>query len=123
MGNLDLYRRLVKGFAKTQQNFAEQFAAVAQDTEQTIQVAHTLKGLAGNIGAKKLLAAANELEQALHNGLDTQAPLQQTMDELPLVLADIDLVVQQDEPPSVDTAKNSSSTPTCNPTGHAFSNW
>ena len=105
MGNLDLYRRLVKGFAKTQQNFAEQFAAVAQDTEQTIQVAHTLKGLAGNIGAKKLLAAANELEQALHNGLDTQAPLQQTMDELPLVLADIDLVVQQDEPPSVDTAK------------------
>ena len=37
----DLYRRLVsKGFAKTQQEPAEQFA-VAQDTEQTIQVAHT----------------------------------------------------------------------------------
>ncbi|MDE2000281.1 MAG: response regulator, partial [Burkholderiales bacterium] len=41
MGNLDLYRRLVKGFAKTQKDFAERFAAVEQDAEQAIQITHT----------------------------------------------------------------------------------
>ena len=97
MGNLDLYRRLLKGFAKTQSQFESEFRAAANDPEQAIQVAHTLKGLAGNIGAKKLLAAANELEQALHNGLDCQLPLKQTLEELPRVLDDIALVVQQNE--------------------------
>ncbi len=101
MGNLDLYRRLVKGFAKTQQDFGERFQQASNDTEMALHVTHTLKGLAGNIGAKTLLAAANDLEQALHNGEDHQAALQQVLSELPLVLADIEqLLAAQDEAPS-----------------------
>jgi two-component system sensor histidine kinase/response regulator len=96
MDNLDLYRRLIKGFAKTQQDFAARFQTASNDTEQALHVTHTLKGLAGNIGAKKLLAATNELEQALHNRLDHQPALKQTLDELPLVLADIATLLQTD---------------------------
>jgi hypothetical protein len=42
------------------------------------------------------LAATNELEQALHNRLDHQPALKQTLDELPLVLADIATLLQTD---------------------------
>ncbi|HET8870025.1 MAG TPA: response regulator, partial [Aquabacterium sp.] len=96
MGNLDLYRRLVKGFAKTQKDFADRFAQAESDTDQAIHLTHTLKGLAGNIGARNLLAAANELEQALHNDLDHQEALKHTLEELPRVLADIAQLQQAD---------------------------
>ena len=104
MDNLDLYRRLIKGFAKTQQDFAARFQAASNDTEQALHVTHTLKGLAGNIGAKKLLAATNELEQALHNRLDHHSALKQTLDELPLVLADIATLLQAEH---ADTERKS----------------
>ncbi|MGE5452030.1 MAG: response regulator [Acidobacteriota bacterium] len=94
MGNLDLYRRLVKGFAKTQQDFGQRFSEAGDDLDQALHLTHTLKGLAGNIGAKKLLTVANDLEQALHNGQDHQAALQQVLTELPLVLADIAQLLQ-----------------------------
>ncbi|HET8871265.1 MAG TPA: response regulator [Aquabacterium sp.] len=96
MGNLDLYRRLVKGFAKTQKDFADRFVQAENDTDQAIHLTHTLKGLAGNIGARNLLAAANELEQALHNDLDHQEALKHTLEELPRVLADIAQLQQAD---------------------------
>ncbi|MEY2843019.1 MAG: hypothetical protein RI920_1056, partial [Pseudomonadota bacterium] len=97
MGNLDLYQRLLKGFAKTQHDFATQFAA-APEREAAIRVAHTLTGLAGNIGATRLHQAVSQLEAHMHstpaddpNDLraQVQSELALTRDALQAVLADI----------------------------------
>ncbi|WP_052162413.1 response regulator [Aquabacterium sp. NJ1] len=103
MGNMDLYLRLLKGFAKTQHDFAEQFAA-APDEDAALLITHTLKGLAGNIGATGLLQAVTQLEALMQTKIadetteqhraDTHAQvhtqLAKTLDALQAVLADID---------------------------------
>jgi two-component system sensor histidine kinase/response regulator len=100
MGNMDLYQRLLKGFAKTQQDFAEQYAA-APDKDTALRTIHTLKGLAGNIGATRLLQAAGQLEASLQTMIEQDKPeadlreqvnaqLALTLDALQSVLADIE---------------------------------
>ncbi|MFT3857710.1 MAG: response regulator [Aquabacterium sp.] len=99
MGNMTLYQRMLKGFAKTQQDFAEQFQSAADDTSAQM-LAHTLKGLAGNIGAARLLEAVTQLEATMqtkiadetteHHHQRIQASLAVTLDALQAVLADID---------------------------------
>jgi two-component system, sensor histidine kinase and response regulator len=97
MGKLDLYQRLLKGFAKTQHDFATQFAA-APDREAAIRVAHTLTGLAGNIGATRLHQAVSQLEAHMHSSTaddpislraQVQSELALTLDALQAVLTDI----------------------------------
>ncbi len=97
MGNFDLYQRLLKGFAKTQHDFAAQFAA-APDREAATRVAHTLTGLAGNIGATRLHQAVSQLEAHMHSSTaddphelraQVQSELALTLDALQAVLADI----------------------------------
>ena len=98
MGNLDLYRRLLKGFARTQRQFAEQMAAAGGHTDSEVALVHNLKGLAGNIGARTLLGHTLRLETALRegaaNGPDSATPaaeaLSDTLAALQDVLADID---------------------------------
>ncbi len=68
MGNLGLYQRLLKGFARTQRHFAQQHDALADDPEAALALVHSLKGLAGNIGAHTLLQCAAELESAWASG-------------------------------------------------------
>ncbi|MCK5191491.1 MAG: Hpt domain-containing protein, partial [Methylococcales bacterium] len=73
-GNRKLYRRLLIKFLESEQNFTEQFhqAQQSDDTEAATRVAHTLKGVAGNIGAKEVQEAAHALEQACINGVDEE---------------------------------------------------
>jgi two-component system sensor histidine kinase/response regulator len=99
MGNMGLYQRLLKGFAKTQQDFAAQFGT-APDDNAAHMLAHTLKGLAGNIGATRLLDAVTQLEATMQTKIAdeptdqyharVQATLAVTLDALQAVLADID---------------------------------
>ncbi|QYJ80150.1 transporter substrate-binding domain-containing protein [Shewanella acanthi] len=82
--NRELYTRLLSKFLMSQFDFAEQFlASLPQDMTETLaqpqqdapkvqgesqayveaeRLAHTLKGIAGNLGAKTLQAASAELE-------------------------------------------------------------
>ena len=71
-GNKKLYRRLLVKFLESEQNFTEQFRQAQQsnDTDAATRVAHTLKGVAGNIGVKEVQKAAHDLEQACINGVD-----------------------------------------------------
>ncbi|WP_200236442.1 response regulator [Lamprobacter modestohalophilus] len=66
--NQALYRRLLRRFAETQADFAGDFAAAlaakAQDPEAPTRCAHTLKGVAANIGAQGVREAAAALEAA-----------------------------------------------------------
>ncbi|MEY4592993.1 MAG: hypothetical protein RIR18_1888 [Pseudomonadota bacterium] len=66
MGNEKLFKKLLGKFQQGQVNFAQQFgeALAGQDPNAPTRVAHTLKGTAGNIGAKDVQAAAAALEKA-----------------------------------------------------------
>ncbi len=64
-----LYLKILAQFAKTQKRSANrlQQALSKNDQEEAIRLAHTLKGLTGNIGAWKLYATARQLYESLHN--------------------------------------------------------
>jgi two-component system sensor histidine kinase/response regulator len=92
MGNAKLYSRLLVKFRESQGNFAELFSAAQKDADPTAatRCAHTLKGTAGNIGAKALQAAAGRLEQACMQGAPAatlQGLLEGTLAELTPVIA------------------------------------
>ena len=65
-GNEKLYRKLLIKFRDAQVDFVEQFrrAQASDDKEAATRTAHTLKGVAGNIGAKGVQQAAQALELA-----------------------------------------------------------
>ncbi len=92
MGNEKLYGRLLVKFRDGQGNFAELFAQAVggDDATAPARVAHTLKGTAGNIGARGVQAAANALEQALLAGTspaDADPLLKQVLEALDPVIA------------------------------------
>ncbi len=99
MGNRDLYRRLLNGFARTQRDFGRQFESLRHQTHELQALVHTFKGLAGSIGARSLLSLSTTLEAALlSDGADApsvHACLQQTLEALDAVIAEIDQLRQQ----------------------------
>ena len=91
MGKTEFYRRQLLKFLRNQRNFAAGFrrAEGDADPEARRRLAHTLKGLAGNIGASKLQGAAADLEQACGKPDDTAAiesALARTVRELETVV-------------------------------------
>jgi signal transduction histidine kinase/CheY-like chemotaxis protein/HAMP domain-containing protein len=70
MGDPALYRRLLLKFRDSQSGFAAAFDAALSDADPTAatRAAHTLKGMAGNIGARGVQAAAQLLETASGEG-------------------------------------------------------
>lgn len=69
MNNESLYRRLLSKFYQGQKDFSGAFllAQKGDDTDAAMRCAHTLKGNAGNIGAKGVQRVAGELEEACKN--------------------------------------------------------
>ena len=91
MNNDKLYRRMLLKFRDTQGQFAELFAWARGDADSTSaeRCAHTLKGTAGNIGARGVQAAAGHLEQACREHApeaQLQALLRETLAELAPVI-------------------------------------
>jgi PAS domain S-box-containing protein len=74
MGNEKLYRRLLGMFCEEQGNFAAMFEAARDSTDVSApsRIAHTLKGTAGNIGAKDIQRVAEALESACQANATTQ---------------------------------------------------
>lgn len=70
MGRRDLYLRLLCKFRDTQTDFAERFQAARIDSDPAAaaRLAHSLRGTAGNIGAKAVAQACALLEQACQDG-------------------------------------------------------
>ena len=69
MDNEDLYRRLLTKFYQGQKDFAQVFSLALKDADAdaAMRCAHTLKGNAGNIGAKGVQVVAGDLEEACKN--------------------------------------------------------
>jgi two-component system, sensor histidine kinase and response regulator len=87
-----LFVRMLGKFRESQGRFAELFAAAQTDadTSAAARAAHTLKGTAGNIGARGVQAAADALEHACSQNATPELVnelLQKTVDELAIVIA------------------------------------
>jgi signal transduction histidine kinase/CheY-like chemotaxis protein/HPt (histidine-containing phosphotransfer) domain-containing protein/HAMP domain-containing protein len=74
-GNAQLYRRLLKQFVEQQSQAADQiFHHLGDGDEKSAKlVAHTVKGVAGNLGASRLQDLAAELE----HGIGSETPAQE----------------------------------------------
>ena len=68
-GNRNLYLKLLRQFVENQGDAIKQISAALEsgDTALAERLAHTLKGVAGNIGAKPIHAAAGALESLIRN--------------------------------------------------------
>ncbi len=93
MHDQDFYRRILCLFQQDQADFAEKFATALRsgDLSGTARLAHTLKGVAGTIGASALHEAASQLETCCRQSdtAELLSPLQQTTTELDRVLTGI----------------------------------
>jgi two-component system sensor histidine kinase/response regulator len=72
MGNRNTYCRLLKKFAEGQRDFPAVIVAALdiEDFETAERKAHTTRGVAGTIGARRLQELANELEQLIRQRAD-----------------------------------------------------
>ena len=78
-GNRRLYRDLLGQFAAKQGDAAMQISAAIESGDLKIaeRIAHTVKGVAGNIGMGEVQSAAQKLEKALREGSDSVPALLQ----------------------------------------------
>ncbi|MBD1388173.1 response regulator [Neiella sp. HB171785] len=84
-GKVASYLRLLQRFRESQASAANDVktAVEGDDFNTAERVAHTLKGLAGNIGADDLMASSQHLEHYLHQVATESAPYQtEKLDEL-----------------------------------------
>jgi signal transduction histidine kinase/CheY-like chemotaxis protein/HPt (histidine-containing phosphotransfer) domain-containing protein len=91
-GNSDMYQRLLGRFREDQSAAAERIrgALADGDREAARRHAHTLKGLAGNIGAEALMAIAATVESALGGPAAVDGEMAVLAMELAAVLAAIE---------------------------------
>ncbi len=66
-GNRGLFRKLLIEFSLRNKNMVEEIKSVlkSKDRKKATRLAHTLRGLAGNLGARELQAAAADIEAAI----------------------------------------------------------
>ena len=72
-GNRRLYRDLLGQFAAKQGDAAAQISAALESGDRQLaeRIAHTVKGVAGNLGITGVQSAAQKLEKAIREGHDT----------------------------------------------------
>ena len=72
LGNAQRYVAMLRGFVEAQDDVAAHIraAVAAGDVKTAARLAHTLKGLAGNIAATDLVREAAAVEQVLRRGAD-----------------------------------------------------
>jgi HPt (histidine-containing phosphotransfer) domain-containing protein len=108
-GNQNLYIKLLRKFAECNQDFAEKIADRLEqnDDKKARLLAHSIKGVAGSIGAKELYLASATLEAAIMHG-ETKNALHDFTTTLETVLLSITALLQDQEKsmPSSDVVKD-----------------
>ena len=66
-GNKKLYRKLLRQFSNTEADAAQRIASALAENDRALaeRLAHSVKGVAGNIGATAVQNAAANLEKAI----------------------------------------------------------
>jgi signal transduction histidine kinase/CheY-like chemotaxis protein/HPt (histidine-containing phosphotransfer) domain-containing protein len=97
-GNVALYFSLLDKFRVKQQNFATSFreALAANDQDTAERLAHTLRGIAGTLGAETLQDFARLLESSIKKGAsgEVDSLLARVDKELATFIASIDQVLE-----------------------------
>ncbi|MCG8552476.1 MAG: response regulator, partial [Desulfobacterales bacterium] len=90
-GNMLLYRNLLKKFAENQADTADKIrqALISKEMETAQRLAHSVKGVSGNISATLVFESATRLDDALKN-----RDMQAAMDLLPDFSARLSDVIQ-----------------------------
>jgi len=91
--NASLYKRLLFKFHENQKNFKQEFMNAKKDSDPqaTTHIAHTLKGLAGNLGMTKLQQNAFSLETACKEKSEhIDELLKETVSQLDIVFSSLD---------------------------------
>ncbi|MCU8010074.1 response regulator [Shewanella sp. SM87] len=98
-----LYQRIFDRFVSSQRNVVEQVrkAIAANQVEDAVRIAHTLKGLAGNLSSAKLVELARLLE--LH--LTEKAPYEDELVQIQPLVASICDAIEQAKPAIVNQAE------------------
>lgn len=98
-----LYQRIFDRFVSSQRNVVEQVrkAIAANQVEDAVRIAHTLKGLAGNLSSAKLVELARLLE--LH--LTEKAPYEDELVQIQPLVASICDAIEHDKPAAVNQAE------------------
>jgi two-component system sensor histidine kinase/response regulator len=103
-GNTELYLKLLKKFQKSQKAFETDFrdAIKARDLDTATRLAHTLKGVSGNIGASVIQKAAGTLERACKESdkQSIRSSFQALMTQLTPLLIELDAWQGSDKPES-----------------------
>ncbi|REL25359.1 response regulator [Thalassotalea euphylliae] len=110
--SVSLYKKQLLRFLSSYQDFATIFneALSQSDIDSAAREAHTLKGIAGTIGAYQLYQEAAELEQLCRESAPLDDALTRLLAELDLVLTSIDSVrehlvpAEQQQGGDVDTS-------------------
>ena len=95
-GNGAFYLRLLGKFHDEYKKVAStiQTALDASDRETALRIAHSLKGLAGTIGAQELSRSAGGLERTIAQGSDVSAQLDSFASKLECVIESADAVIR-----------------------------
>lgn len=95
-GTIQSYRKILAKVLDSQANTLDVIweSLETGDRDVAVRLAHTLKGVAGTIGAVKLQAIAGDLEVELENGETPKPLLEQTRRELEHALSTIAKVVK-----------------------------
>ncbi len=85
-GNRTLYQRLLRQFVEQQSDAADQVAEAMQAGDRSLaeRLAHTVKGVAGNLGLVAVQGAAADLEKAVREGASPERtePLRRRLAEV-----------------------------------------
>ena len=114
--NAQLYQRLLGKFRRGQADFAGSFQAALQggDLDTARRLAHTLKGVAGTIGARAVQAAAADLEHGCTEAPDP-ARLQELLGAVERALGPLLALLAAEEPGEPPQAQAPSLAPTAPP--------
>jgi len=108
-GNRSLYKKLLNSFAESYENVPQQIrdALDAGDQQLAVRLAHTVKGVAANLGALCLASVAGDLENTLAANKDHAALLVRMRDVLRSTIESIRclLAASQESNPSVAPRK------------------
>ncbi len=105
-GNEAVYRKILHKFRETQAGVPQRIRAAleADDRATAEREAHTLKGVAGNIGADDVQAVAKTVEVHIKQEKDTDAALKALDRTLSILIESLSAVTVSNKPARADTA-------------------
>ncbi len=104
-GNHKLYQKLLGQFVVEQSDAAQRLRVLIEssDIHTAKQLAHTIKGVAGNIGAVSLAECLSQLEKAIHHAEEITPHLKKFTETITMLLEKIQAYLDKDNLSSISS--------------------